>query len=438
MGIEIKLVSELEGIFNTVTRNVAQSNEDSGAPATEVLSKGEKQFGTEGIFQYTKKAKEDNTKFLIRDNYSEDVTLTSFGKNILEQGGDYAMPNAIGKAGIIVHTPYSWDTEPIAEPAGDPDPSKRYGYFLGPSIYNSIERSYEWEPPQVSTGSQSDSQTRVTPAKGSVIASWYGPGFIGNKTANGEVFTGAGQTAAHKSLPFGTKVKVTNQNNGLSTVVTINDRGPYIAGRELDLSQAAAQKIGMTSSGTAPVTMEILNKPQADNKGLVSKPTTAPVGTFGAKPNPGVRSFENPNGPKKQEMGREEGQATLSVSTLMVPALVGVKPIDVLFIPAFDGGFIEDWKVTDVEYAQSGGSGEITVSIQASRIYGSGSLMNKVGEEWLQKANSLGLVGENASIANWERYAWKLDGSSPAPNSSSDVKSGEIGGATIVPSSLGK
>lgn len=91
-------------------------------------------------------------------------------------------------------------------------------------------------------------------------ASWYGPGFHGRRTANGERFNTEAYTAAHRSLPFGTKVRVTNLSNGQAVVVRINDRGPYIGGRVIDLSKAAAQAIGMIRSGTAPVRIEILGR----------------------------------------------------------------------------------------------------------------------------------------------------------------------------------
>lgn len=84
-------------------------------------------------------------------------------------------------------------------------------------------------------------------------ASWYGPGFAGRKTANGERFNPGAMTAAHKTLPFGTTVEVTNLQNGKRTVVRINDRGPYAGGRIIDLSKAAAKKIGLLQSGVAKV-----------------------------------------------------------------------------------------------------------------------------------------------------------------------------------------
>lgn len=90
------------------------------------------------------------------------------------------------------------------------------------------------------------------------VASWYGPGFHGRTTANGERYNMHDMTAAHKSLKFGTKVKVTNQTNGKSVVVRINDRGPYIGGRIIDLSRSAAQAIDMIGPGTAAVTVQVL------------------------------------------------------------------------------------------------------------------------------------------------------------------------------------
>jgi rare lipoprotein A len=93
------------------------------------------------------------------------------------------------------------------------------------------------------------------------VASWYGPGFHGRRAASGERFDQTAMTAAHRRLPFGTEVKVTNLTNGKSTVVRINDRGPYVKGRILDLSRAAAAELGMEHRGIARVSLEILPEP---------------------------------------------------------------------------------------------------------------------------------------------------------------------------------
>lgn len=89
-------------------------------------------------------------------------------------------------------------------------------------------------------------------------ASWYGPGFNGKLTANGEKFNMYKLTAAHKKLAFGTKVKVTNLNNGKSVIVRINDRGPFVKGRIIDLSKKAAQEIDMINAGHVPVKLVII------------------------------------------------------------------------------------------------------------------------------------------------------------------------------------
>ncbi len=104
-------------------------------------------------------------------------------------------------------------------------------------------------------------------APGCGHASWYA---LTSKTASGELMNPAKLTAAHRSLPFGTKVKVTNKRNGKSVVVRINDRGPFIKGRVIDVSKAAAQNIGMVSSGTAQVCYQIINAEvrKASGKGM--------------------------------------------------------------------------------------------------------------------------------------------------------------------------
>lgn len=89
-------------------------------------------------------------------------------------------------------------------------------------------------------------------------ASWYGPGHIGKKTASGEIFTGKAHTAAHRDLPLGAVVRVLDKATGRSVVVRINDRGPFVDGRIIDLSEAAASELGIRARGIGDVTLEIL------------------------------------------------------------------------------------------------------------------------------------------------------------------------------------
>lgn len=90
------------------------------------------------------------------------------------------------------------------------------------------------------------------------IASWYGRDFHGRKTASGEIYNMRAFTAAHKTLPFGTYVRVTNLKNGRRTIVRINDRGPFIKGRIIDLSYSAAREIDMVEVGIQKVRLDIL------------------------------------------------------------------------------------------------------------------------------------------------------------------------------------
>ena len=95
--------------------------------------------------------------------------------------------------------------------------------------------------------------------KGSMLASWYGPRFHGKTTANGEVYNQLAFTAASTTLRFGILLKVTNLRNNKSVIVRVNDRGPYIGGRQLDLSKAAAQLLDMTLRGVVKVKVEQLS-----------------------------------------------------------------------------------------------------------------------------------------------------------------------------------
>jgi rare lipoprotein A len=111
------------------------------------------------------------------------------------------------------------------------------------------------------------------------LASWYGGKFHGRLTSSGEVFDTNEMTAAHKSLPFGTMVKVTNLDNGKTATVKINDRGPFVEGRIIDLSRAAADELNMVGQGVARVTLEIVSF--ATDKQLFA----VQVGAFGIEAN---------------------------------------------------------------------------------------------------------------------------------------------------------
>ncbi len=115
------------------------------------------------------------------------------------------------------------------------------------------------------------------------LASWYGKKFHGRKTSNGETYDMYAMTAAHKTLPMNVHLKVTNLSNGRTSVVRVNDRGPFVKNRIIDLSYSAAKELGVVGPGTAPVRIEALGyKEQAKTGATPSyrQPATYDVGTF--------------------------------------------------------------------------------------------------------------------------------------------------------------
>ncbi len=117
------------------------------------------------------------------------------------------------------------------------------------------------------------------------VASWYGEDFHGKTTANGERYDMYGMTAAHKLLPFGTQVKVTNKENGRSIVVRINDRGPFVANRVIDLTRTGAEGIGMIARGTAPVVVESIGTVAGLKDGDLTGNFYVQVGAFANESN---------------------------------------------------------------------------------------------------------------------------------------------------------
>lgn len=127
------------------------------------------------------------------------------------------------------------------------------------AVIRDSERTPGWEDKFIRKDAPAAPANGLLASAGVGQASWYGPGFYGNRTASGEVLRPGTLTAAHRTLPFGTRVRVTNLNNGRTAVVRINDRGPFHGGRIIDLAQGAAQELGVTASGTAQVKLEVID-----------------------------------------------------------------------------------------------------------------------------------------------------------------------------------
>src|SRR5438132_13334392 len=137
------------------------------------------------------------------------------------------------------------------------------------------------------------------------VASWYGPGFHGNRTANGEIYDQYELTAAHPSLPLGTRVMVTNLENGRAVQVRVNDRGPFVDGRAIDLSYAAARTLGMVGPGTVRVRIEVLGPTTL----AAAAPAVAPAALPTARPSP----------PAPRDVPTGSGSYTVEVAALSDP-----------------------------------------------------------------------------------------------------------------------
>ncbi len=125
------------------------------------------------------------------------------------------------------------------------------------------------------TSLESNSRDYEVVSTSTGVASWYGGRWIGRKTANGEIYQARDMTAAHKSLPFGAHFRVTDMKTGESTVVRINNRGPFIRGRVIDLSAAAASDLGMKNRGLARVKLEVLGEETPRLKNESQRPKNA-------------------------------------------------------------------------------------------------------------------------------------------------------------------
>ena len=151
------------------------------------------------------------------------------------------------------------------------------------------------------------------------------------------------------------------------------------------------------------------------NATQAAKKTSAVQGTANGRANPGVQNLENPNGPDKQIASNEEKGSDLSLTTFMCPLLVGIKPGDIVYVPSLTGKYIEDWIVQNVGYDQS--NGEVSINISATRTLGLGTPMNPdAAKTILDFAKNFGLVGEKASLENWDKYAWSLPGEVSQPS----------------------
>jgi hypothetical protein len=327
MSIKISLATSLSGLVNTNQRNINQvyDKPSSGLQAAQALPN---LYGIDPkLIAFNGAAETDMKKYKINNHYAKDSTFGSSFNNIAQQNGNFVTPSNIGEAKMIVFPPFSWDkTVDVKDgakiPRGqNPDPKDRYGYLLGPSVINSLQRSAEFPSPQQTQTSSPATQTR------------------------------------------------------------------------------AAQRPDKTNSGTNRGSAT--PAPQQTAQDQSKKKTKAALGTSGAAANPGINNANNPDGPKKQQILQNENVAKLQFQTYMTPVLVGIKPNDIVYVPSLTGEYIEDWIVQSVDYQQSDGA--VQISVSATRVFGIGNLMNATGGKKFES-----LAKALKTLEDWDKYAWSL------------------------------
>jgi len=346
MSISVKLQSELAGLVNANPRNVAQAYDEK--KGTGPTSVADKLRTQYGLEKY---------KDIIQYNpftleYWKQVKIGTFYTN------DSTFGNALSQ---------------LTKQTGDKVTPNNIG---GASLI--VMSPYSWKDPK--TGKQPDvlnGATEIGAGKGPDPKQRYGyilgPSIIDS-------------VRRETSLPPPQK---TNTNTPNTQQFVTNNRSQ---------STTASQ-----NPAPAPTVA-------AANAQAAARPTSSPIGTANGRANPGVGNINNPHGPDRQNALNQENVSKLSLSTLMCPVLVGVKPNDILFIPSFTGKFIEDWEVKSVGYTQQ--NGNVTINIEATRVFGTAESMNKkVTEKFKAYAEKQGLIGPNATLEAWDSYAWSLPGS---------------------------
>lgn len=173
---------------------------------------------------------------------------------VLDEPSIYRRPPAVPAPPPVTKAPGA----PVSQPT--PPPS--------PTVPDRPLRP--WEKPYVVNGERYDPLLDHHGFVEEGIASWYGADFHGKKTSNGEIYDMHALTAAHKTLPLGVWVRVRNLKSGQEQILRVNDRGPFVAGRVIDLSYAGAQALGLVGPGTAPVRVEALGFQAIDSAGRIT------------------------------------------------------------------------------------------------------------------------------------------------------------------------
>lgn len=176
-------------------------------------------------------------------------------------------------------------------------------------------------------------------------ASYYGEAFNGKPTSSGELFDMNAYTAAHKTLPFGTFLEVTNLENGKKVVVRVNDRGPFVANRDLDLSKAAAESLGMVNKGITRVSIKKVYSLEhaalvaandtytKDQNASADQPEAVPVQTQNTQQTRGMESANQPQSATATQKQDEMKQTSVATPQKAVATKQGTAPVDPVYIP---------------------------------------------------------------------------------------------------------
>lgn len=361
MDITVRLYSELDGLTEGYVKNITTVG--NGVTLWRAVLDAQTIFGVpEIVYAPDPAVKRDLKKVKVLSNYSEGTTFSQTIENFVGQNGNTAFLSNIlltnkptgtpvdkeYTSQVIIFSPYSW---------------------LGRKLQNG-QLVRDPTIPRVDASVSYKAATNREPVNPYVRHGYFlGPAMIDSMTKTSEWSP--------------------NQKTRRNTKSTSQKIQKYSVIQNED---------GLT------IGPEEVKKAVAAN----ARNTNGAGGSYGSLSRPGMRLEGNEDGEFKKELLQRERTAKLSTNLFMCPALTGIKPYDIIFIPSYSGESMEDWIVNSVEYEQSDGG--VNISIQASREFALGKFMNpSIGAGWLMVANEFGLVGKYGSIENWVRYAWSLE-----------------------------
>ena len=341
MSIRISLSSKLAGLANGTIRSVAVNHSIKPSKKISAVKKLATVYDIDPkLVSLTPCAMRDMERATFNNYYAKDASFGAAVVNFATENGNTVFAHNIDGEGMVIMCPFYYDnTQTVIDARlipknASPNPGQRYGYIIGPSIINSLQRTVQWRPPQESRTHNPATTSKVVPPKDKK-----------NRQSNKE------------------------EANPLPTAQT----------EEKD-----------------------------------QKATAAPVGSSTGI-SISLNNADDPMVAKKKAAKDAESASSLTFMTFMVPILVGIKPHDIIYIPSLTGNYIEDWIVVDVNYGQTDGG--VSVGVTATRIYGSGELMNEPQGLKFQE----NVKNYLKTLTDWENYAWYQESPDQAPGPATSV-----------------